>query len=292
MLNFLLRYKYGHCRSYERYIAFIVLSGYLILQQSIAYGEKKAAGGADADAIVRKMVITYQSAQSVQEKSEAKMKTIEGREFFQSSEVKFRRPNLLYIASTDPQLGTYTVYCNGRTVTMYTGTQNIFTKRDSPTNLRQTVQSLHDTGNDLLGTPVTQILSPVSFMSANGMPDECKKFHFVKEDTLDGKRVYVVSGQADVNWALSLFTFKEMKFLRRDITLWIDASRSLLLKASCDMIYSYETPVKAGQRINTVVSCLRFTETHSNIALNVPIREETFFFQLPRGAVEKFQERK
>ena len=127
MLNFLLRYKYGHCRSYERYIAFIVLSGYLILQQSIAYGEKKAAGGADADAIVRKMVITYQSAQSVQEKSEAKMKTIEGREFFQSSEVKFRRPNLLYIASTDPQLGTYTVYCNGRTVTMYTGTQNIFT---------------------------------------------------------------------------------------------------------------------------------------------------------------------
>ena len=270
----------------------VIICMNLLLQQSQAIADKNSGYTPNADTLVRKMVLTYQSAQTVQEKSEAKMQDLKGQEFYQTSTVKFRRPNLLYISSTDPKLGTYSVYCNGKTVTMYTGTQNIFTKRDAPINLRKTVQSLFATGMELLNIPVTQMLNPVSFMSADGLPDECKKYRYVREEAVDGRHVFVVSGQADPKWAMALMPVKDAVLIRRNITLWIDSSRFVLLKASCDIIYSFEAPVKPGQQSRTLTSNLRFTETHRDIALNVPIREETFFFQLPKGAVEKYQERK
>lgn len=285
-------YRYSRIVKDWRFYTFVIVCINLLLQQSESFGDRSSEYTPDANTVVRKMVLTYQSAQTVQEKSEAKMQDLKGQEFYQTSTVKFRRPNLLYISSTDPKLGTYSVYCNGKTVTMYTGTQNIFTKRDAPTNLRKTVQSLYATGMDLLNIPVTQMLNPVSFMSADGLPDECKKYRYIREDIIDGRHVFVVGGQADPKWAMALIPLKDVNFLKRDITLWIDASRFLLLKASCNVVYSFEAPAKEGQQGRTLTSNLKFTETHRDIALNIPIREETFFFQLPKGAVEKYQERK
>ena len=124
------------------------------------------------------------------------------------------------------------------------------------------------------------------------MPDECKAYRFVKEETVEGKRAYVVSGQADLNWSLSLMPVKDVTFLRRDITLWIDEKRFYLLKASCNIIYRVALPTKPGQKSSVVISNISFTESHRDITLNIPIHEEDFFFQAPRGAVEKYQERK
>lgn len=273
----------------------------LLHTQPAAQSDARAGGG-DADAIVRRMVSVYQGAQTLQESAEAKMQELGGRgEYIQTTQLKYSRANgsnYLYIRSTDPKDGTYEAYCNGKSITVYRGARNAYTKRAATSELSRNVaalsraaESFAETENNQGGATM-QILNPISFLSAKGMPQECKKFQLVRQDTLDRRRAFVVKGSADTDWLYSLIRTKVAQFDNRTVTLWVDAENYTLLKAECDLRFHIDIRSKPNQPITRVQYGLTLSETHRDIVLNAPINDQEFNFDVGRhkGAVEKYQE--
>jgi outer membrane lipoprotein-sorting protein len=244
----------------------------------------------NADGIVRKMIRVYQSAQSIQENTEARINLAANTEIYQQSEIKIKQPNLLYLSSEDPKLGTYKVYCNGNTVIVYSGAMNTYTtytKIASPANFRSIVQTFANAGAFLMGKPIGQMLNAFTFMSANGLPEECSKFRFVKMETVEGRQAVVVTGQANITWLYTLIPLKAANYDRRDITLWIDAKQFVLMKSSCDIQWHAGATKGSNNPAGNIRSTLRFSEVHHNIRLNASLSNKTFDFSPPSQAVEK-----
>ncbi len=273
----------------------------LLHTQPAAQSDARAGGG-DADAIVRRMISVYQGAQTLQESAEAKMQELGGRgEYIQTTQLKYSRANgsnYLYIRSTDPKDGTYEAYCNGKTITVYKGVINAYTKRAATSELSRNVAALSKSvesfteNRDSKEQATQQILNPISFLGAKGMPRECKKFQLVRQDTLDRRRAYVVRGSADSDWLYSLFPNKSVQFDTRTVTLWVDAENSTLLKAECDLRFHIDVRTKPKQPVTRIQYGLTLSETHRDIILNAPINDQEFNFDVGRhkGAVEKYQE--
>lgn len=245
----------------------------------------------NANALVRKMMATYQSAQAIEETSEAKVKEYGKADYIQSTTLRFKGPNLIYLASEDPSIGTYQSFCNGKTITVYTGRHNTYTKRNSPIGLPKTLTKLAAAGELILGVSVVQMLSPLSFMSGKAMPQECRNFQYVREEMLEGNKVIVVTGQANLAWLQTMGAPQQTVLDRREVTLWIDANRFLLRKAACDLLWRFKK-VSASQNVSTVTGGFKFVEVHRATRMNPPLRDEDFFFVPPTGAVEQFQDRK
>ncbi len=274
------------------------LAGFLIL--AVAILSTPAASGrevttnrpVDANVLVRKMIAMYQGTQTLEEATEARVKEYGKSDYVQSTTLRFKRPNLIYLSSEDPAIGTYQGFCNGKTITVYSGTQNTYTKRNSPTDLRQTLGKFSAAGEYLMGVSIVQMLSSIDFIAAKTMPDECKNFQFIRNEILDGNRVTVVTGQANSGWLATMGAPKETVYARREVTLWIDTSRFLLRKASCDLQWRVNVGPTEKKSAQIVLEGIKFVETHRSTRVNTPLRDEDFFFIAPKGAVERFQERK
>ena len=274
------------------------VAGFLIFAAAIlstpaASGRDVTANRAvDANVLVRKMIAMYQGTQTLEEATEAKVQEYGKSDYVQSTTLRFKRPNLIYLSSEDPAIGTYQGFCNGKTITVFSGTQNTYTKRNSPTDLRQTLGKFSAAGEYLMGVSIVQMLSSIDFIAAKTMPDECKDFKFIRSEMLDGNRVAVVTGQANAGWLATMGAPKQTVYVRRQVTLWIDTSRFLLRKASCDLQWRVNVGATGKKGVETVIGGIKFVETHRSTRVNTPLRDEDFFFIAPKGAVERFQERK
>ncbi len=264
----------------------LVIVPFLSVSTALAGGQKGKVT-VDADAIVRRMLSAYQTAQSIQEVAEAKVTLLPNPEYIQTTAFKFKRPNLMLQTTQDPHGGTVDVYCNGKTLTVYSGKQNIFTKRTAPGSVPQTLNAMTHASKDLTGSENTPILSPFSFLRAGKRLDEVKSLRFVREETLDGHRVYVLTGTADSDWLNALIPSKNLKWQQRDILLWIDAETSLLRKSKC-RLFGQVPVIRNGKQVYSTFG-LGFEEVHRDTLLNVPLRDEVFFFKQPKNAAEQFK---
>ena len=274
------QWKTGILRRH-RDAARIALVGCVLTLCPATRGESRVSG-LDANDQVRKMVATYQNAQSYTERSTAQIYNGSSTyNIVQTSDLKYRAKNQFSVSSDDPSLGTYLATCDGRYVTLYTAKQNAYTKRLVAATMRETVDKLMRASLLLLRTSVAQVLNPISFTIARGMPDECKDFRVVGEETLDNRtRVLVVSGQADGAWLARLANgAKAESFSKREVKLWIDPARHVLLKAQITLEIR-------GRNV------MRIIEKHDNIVLNPPLNEADFVFKPPKGSEEKYQERR
>ena len=280
-------------RRFSGGIASLTLACGILASQSAGGRETPRGGLVDGNAIVRRMMTTYRSAQAFEETSEAKIKGIGQADYIQSTTIRFKRPNLFYLSSEDPVVGTYQGFCNGKTVIVYSGAKNTYTQRNSPVNLPQTMTRLYSAGKSLMeNLSIIQMLSPIGFLSAKGMPDECKNFRFVRMDVVDGNKVAVVTGQADSNWLQSQDVPKQTVFDRRDVTFWVDTHTYLLRKASCDLRWHSNQGAALKQSAGASSAGFQFVETHHGSRVNLPLRDEDFFFNAPKGAVEQYQQNK
>ena len=281
---------------------YLTLAGCLLTLTPTAQGETRGAG-IDANALVRKMIATYQNAPSFAETDAAQIVNLNSGDYIQGTELKFKRPNQFYINSSDLKLGTYAAYCDGRYVTLYSGTQNAYTKRLVPnkssdilTTRRETVVKLANSGKLLLTKTVNQILNPISFLTARGMPDECKNFHVVGEDpdALNPKwqrrgqnerpiRAIVVSGTADSAWLAALTQRSDIPYSKKEVKFWIDPERNVLVRAQLSL--------EVEGRNHASLNLLRIDEIH-NVTLNAPLKDADFAFISPKGSEERFQERR
>jgi hypothetical protein len=250
------------------------------------------AGGAgpEADALVRKMVAAYQKADSIQETTEATVIVPGSGTYVQSSNMKWKRPNQAYLYTQDPHQGTVSVHTDGRTITIYSAKQNVFTRRNAPTDLRGTIEAINKAATDAFNVQMNQVLNPISFLLTKQMPREAKAFRYGGLANVNGRRAHKVIGQADPNWIRGMAPAMNIVPQKREVTLWIDTETNLLLKAAG--AFTWKVTSANGTKLpKPVPGGILFEEVHRNTLLNVAMREEDFRFFPPKGAKQLFQER-
>lgn len=257
----------------------------------VAVSQVRPAATTDANAIIKRMLRTYQNAQTLQEQAEAKLTLMGGNSYVQSTTLKFKKPGQFTCESTDPMMGTVTIYCTGQTVTIYSGKQNIFTKRTAATDMTKNLKTLERASSDLLGTELQQILNPLSFIAAKGMPREASQFRYGGLQTIRGRKYHLVTAQADSAWIATLVPTMKITPKQRDIGLWIDAEKNLLVKAVLRITWVATEPGAGGQNAPKTTGGFAFEENHRNTVLNGVFKDTDFQFIPPKDAKEIFQSR-
>lgn len=246
----------------------------------------------DANALVRKMVATYQRASTIQETSEARIEKIGEGQYVQTNTLKYKKPNKLMLQSQDPVAGTITAYAKGDTVTLYSGKQNIFTLRTAPPTFAKTVALISKASGDLMGTSLTQVLNPISFLLAKGMPVEAQSFRYANMQTIEGHKTYVILAKASESWMRKQVPSREFVPDKRDIVLNIDTKTNLLVRAMAILTWRRAVRAAGSKQARYQMIGARFTEIHRGTVLNGTIADSVFDFNAsrPKGATEVYQE--
>lgn len=259
---------------------------------SSAYS-KKNTSPPDANALVKRMLATYQKASSVQETTEAKI-IIEGNsEYISVSSLKYKKPNFLVMNSIDHENGTMKTYVNGRLATIYSGKENMYTKRTADpsvvANLSKMLDMLSSASADVMGSPLHQVLAPIDFIAAKNTLKECKYFKYVREELVNGRKTILVKGDADIDWLKDTLGQTPTVPPVRLVLLWIDPVTNLLVKGGLRVTWRTSETAKKHLKIPPGIA---FDEVHNGTILNAPIKDSEFQFFPPKNAIEKFQEHK
>lgn len=265
----------------------LCLGGLLCLQ----IGETQSPP--NGDALVKKMIATYRAASTIRNESQATIIDPTTGRYEQRAIMVYKKPNKLYFSSVDPQQGTISIYADGRLLAIYGGKQNIFTRRNAPLGFVQTVALAEKATLDALRVSITQLLSPVSFLISNGTIREANSFKVVGTETVIGYKTYKLQAQANPFWLKAMMPPKsKVQFVKKEITLWIDARRSFLVKASAQLVWKTTLPGDGITPARTIPGGLFFEETHRTTVLNASVKDEEFLFVPPKNAKELFQERR
>ena len=242
--------------------------------------------------IVLEMCKVYQNADSFQDRSEAKMSQLNGAQFIQTNLTRFKKPNMIVIESRDPNAGTFTTYASGSLITVYSGKQNVFMRKDSPPDLPGTLKRISQTVLDTMGVNSDQVLSPISFIIAkNTLPDETSELKLEGIEKIEGHQVYRVIGKASLRWfqkmAHSQSTVKIIPD-QRDIALWIDVQSHLLVKAAAALTFHVTIPKKGKNPAQKLSDGIAFTEFHSSTLINPTFAATDFTFKEPKNVKQIF----
>ena len=278
-----------YCPKRKSVIAQAALSGLAVL---LALPAGATAGKPDAVAIVKKMVATYKSVSTFQETSRARILMLNGTSAEQSTTFKYRKPDRVAVTSVDPVNGTLEGFADGLTVSIYSGKQNVFTRRTAPTVYQEIMQLIGSASEESLGVRLSQILAPASFIAAKGsLPDEAKVFAYVQRQDLAGHHTYLIKALADPAWVQSLAPSLKVTPRRRDILFWIDTKSYNLVRATIALTWMSTLPGQSRSARQTLKGGFAIEETHQNMITNAPLPDSAFRFIPPRGAIEKFPKR-
>ena len=269
-----------------------MMAGLLLLSGLPALPAADAAPAApDGNALVRKMVAVYQKANTLKADFEARIVQLGGSEYLQSGHLEFKRPLYISLYTTDPLAGSFQAITDPRTITVYGGQTNRYTKRNAPPTLREMLDSLEKSSADVLeGQRSTQLFSPLSFMTASGMPREAQSFTYSGIEAIKGRKTYRVKGKMNENFLKTILGSSKVMPVQRDVTLWIDAQTSLILRTSSTLSWRVPLPVRPGEKQKYGAGGIAFTETYSGQTINTPIADTVFHFVPPQGAEQRFQE--
>jgi hypothetical protein len=180
-------------------------------------------------------------------------------------------------------------------VSIYSGKNNIFTRRSSPADLASVLRLITEASAESLHVRFGQVLSPAGFLEARGaLPDEAKAYVFQKRKTagntqmVDGRPAYVVGALADPAFVQSLAPEIRVVPRRREMFLWIDTHTYLLVRAAIALTWLSTRPGEDRRRHPTARGGFAFEEAHRDTRLNAPIDDSVFRFIPPRRALEKF----
>jgi len=272
----------------RRCVGGALLIGALSLLAPVRSGAGSASGP-DANALVRKMVAAYHAASTIQETAEAVIRTPERGEYLQTSSIKYKRPNLLVLETSDPVTGSIVCYANTRTLTVYSGKQNIFTKRTAPKSYARLIPLIEKTSAEVR-VPILQIFTPLSFLLAKGMPVEAQSFRYSGMAVVDGRKTYKVIGRATPDLMQKAAPAAYLRPDKSEVTFFIDPRTNLLVKVKAVLVWRATIPGRGKTRAQVFRTGYVLEETHRGTVLNAPIVDTAFVFAPPKGAVEIFQE--
>jgi hypothetical protein len=245
----------------------------------------------DATSIVKKMIAAYKNAKTIHETAEAKVLQLNGRAIFQQSEFYYKAPNEVVIATVDPLTGTLQGFCDGHDISLYSGKQNIFTRRPAIGSLHDMLTTIANASEESLGMRISQVLSPVSFLAAKGdVPDEAVGYKLKPGGPvqMDGHTCYEVHALANPDWVQSMAPKLNIAVKRRDIIFWIDTKTNLLVRAGIALTWLSTVPNQPRTAPPKLPGGFAFEEVHRGTQIDSNIPEKAFRFFAPKGAIEKF----
>ncbi len=241
-----------------------------------------------AEAIARKMVSVYQRADTVQETTEAAI-VLNGQKYIQTGTLKFKRPNLLFSTSQDPESGSLATYANGKTVTLYRGLQNLYTKRTAAADMPSIINTASRAGLVSLRIQSTPVLNPLSFLMAHGLPREATGWRDDGLKVVRGRRAHLLTGRASGDfWIKVLFGETQPQLQSGVVSLWVDAENSLLLRAAVSLKWKF--PNGGPNEARGAVGAFQMEENHFGATINAGVNPDEFRFAPPKGAKEVFQQ--
>ena len=200
---------------------------------------------------------------------------------------------MVELYTTDPLAGTFQAFADGRTISVYSGKENVYTRRNAPYGgLAPTIEAIERVSGEVLGVRSTQLFSPLSFIVAKEMPREAQSYTFEKEETVMGKKVYKVHGKMNVDFMKTILGSNKVIPVQRDIVLWIDARTNQLVRSASTMSWKIPQAALPNQKPRYTVGGLSYIETYNRLSFNTVIEDKTFHFDPPLGAKQLFQERR
>ena len=288
------RYQNAAYRSAKRtglrWLGAAIGAALTLLPSVVAAGGGPA--GPDANALVRKMLATYKKANSVQAEFEAQILRLRGSEYIQSGSMRFKKPDRIELYTTDPLTGTFHAWADGRTIAVYSGKTNSYTKRTAPNGLGPTIEGIEKVSEDVLGVRSTQILSPLSFILAKDMPREAQNFTYLRQETILGRKTYCVSAKMSEDFLHKMLQSRSIILVQRDIKLWIDAQNNQLVRSASTIGWKSLAQSNTASKPVYNSDGIAFQETYRNTVFEGAIKDDVFRFTPPQGARQLYQERK
>ncbi len=253
--------------------------------------QKRPSG--DANALVRQMIASYHTLQSLEERSEARVQ-VGSREFLQTAVLRYKKPNFLILTTQDPDTGTYTVQADGKTLVVYSARTSVYLRRNAPPTLEAAITSLQTLSLREMGIQNAQVLSPLSFLLAKEWPNEARSFTYVGLEVYDkglGRKAHHVTATALPRVLADLTGVSSAKPLRQKIDLWIDPVTHLAVRSHGEFAWTQMTEGPDGKK-HPVSDVLAFDEVRKSTQINGPMENGSFRFDPPKGATLKYQQRK
>jgi hypothetical protein len=244
----------------------------------------------DGNALVKKMVQTYKAYNTFSETSEAKIVMLGAPSQIQSTTFKFQKPSKFFVQTSDPQSGTLSIYSDGTQVTIFGGRQNIFTRRDYAGSFVSTVRTYEKVAKEMLDMNITQILSPISFMTAgeNGLR-EAKSFKFLGTKAVNGRTTNMVLSPVDLEWLTSIVGRQNFLPDKCQVKLYIDKETNLLIHSVIQFLWQSKVQ-RPGVKDKIVIQGMVLDERHRNQVMDKPIDANVFRFAPQPGSKEVFRE--
>lgn len=244
----------------------------------------------DANAIVKKMVATYKTFNTYSETSEARIALLGSPAQIQTTAFKFQKPSKFFVQTSDPQTGTLSIYSDSSQVTVFGGRQNIFTKRDYAGTFVNTVKTYEKVAKEMLDMNITQILSPISLMTAgeSGMR-EAKNFRYLGSKDVNGRPAHVVASLVDLTWLATIVGNQDFIPDKSQVKLWIDKQSNLMVHSVIQFVWKAKIQ-RPGVKDKMVLQGMVMDEVHKNQVIDKPIDANAFRFAPPAGSKQIFPE--
>ena len=248
----------------------------LVLVTALALLAVDTAGAQDGNAILRRIEAAYGALRSYSHKAStteiaatAQGKRIGGA----TNELRFSRPDKVYVSITSPQVGLVTAATDGKTFIGYRSSTNLYRRKPAPATLLAFDQAARGVG-------ITNLLDPMYFLI--GKKAELAGVRTAGKSTVNGVSCNVVTG-----------TYRAGK-TTWTVTLYAEAATSLLRKTSLvtrGVPATIRVPVRHGGKVVQVSRALPLdisvVTIVQQLTTNTPLPDSAFQFRPPAGAVEQ-----
>lgn len=235
----------------------------------------------DGNAILQKMYAAYAALGSYSQTASSTLivhavtKQISG----STSELRYKKPNLLYFSVTSPTYGTFIASSNGREQIVYQSLGNRYQKFSAPSTLVQFMARVEPLG-------VRAILDPLYFLTGKRLDNASGPVKRKGNVTLNGIPCYLV--------AVPIKLPASARGGTGTVTFWIDRKSSLLRKVQVQLkniprIVRVRTvqnnkPVIQTREVRTEET---YTEVVQEMKINPPLGVSDFNYTPPKDAVEQ-----
>ena len=240
----------------------------------------------DGLATLKKIQFAYAGLKSYSQKISSTMTTKSGAQRSaagQTSELRYKQPNQVFMTVSSPGIGSVTSYNNGREMFVYRSSINSYQKRPGKPDVKSYVLGLRE-------FKITTMLDPLAFLTGEPVERAVPTAVVKVGESLNGVACNVIVGQLN-----RAFIGNAKSGV---VTFWADKDTNLLRKI---LIVITGIPATARQRImekgKPVVKSRRLvfdttvSMTVQELQINPPLTDASFTYIPPKGAIEQNPEK-
>jgi outer membrane lipoprotein-sorting protein len=235
----------------------------------------------EGNTILQKMYAAYAALNSYSQRASSTL-TVRGisqQITGSTSELRYRKPALLYFSVTNPLYGTFVASSNGREQIVYQSLGNCYRKFVAPATLVQFMSRVEPLG-------IRAILDPLYFLMGRRLENSAGPAKLLGQAPLNGVLCYKVTAPVKLSALARGGTGK--------VTFWIDRQSYLLRKVRVELkniprkvrvrVLQNKKPVLQTREVRMEET---YTEVVQEMKVNPPLSAQDFNYTPPKGAIEQ-----